>query len=97
MIAPCVNILQQLAQNFKQMLGTDLGTAHHPVDLSVDIPDLMESLEHHEVYVFKQGRYLDKDDTPVVDIVSSGLNSLVSGHANPLTDYNVAFVCLQTH
>lgn len=52
MIAPCVNILRQLAQNYKQMLGTDIGTAHHPMDLLYNIPDLMDSLKEHEVYSY---------------------------------------------
>jgi hypothetical protein len=79
------------------MFPIDLGTAHHLMDLSVDLPDLMESLEHHEVYTFKRGHYLDKDDNPVVDIILSGLNSLIAGHTNPLADYNLAFIHLQTH
>lgn len=77
------------------MLGTDLGTAHHPMDLSVDIPDLMESLSDNEVYIFKNGRHLDDDDEPVVDIISSGLADLLSGKASPLSDYNKAFTQLQ--
>lgn len=95
MIAPCVNILRQLAQNFKQMLGTDIGTAHHPMDLSYDIPDLMDSLKEHEVYSYKKGRYLDEDDPPVQDILSVGLEELIAGRKNPLTDYNTAFCRLQ--
>lgn len=95
MIAPCVNILRDLGRNFKQMLGTDLGTAHHPMDLSVDLPDLMESLDDHEVYIFKKGRYLDDDDLPVADIISVGFDNLISTKASPLNDYNKAFLSLQ--
>lgn len=95
MIAPCVEILRELARNFKQILGTDIGTKHHAMDLSVDIPDLMESLDHHEVYVFKKGRQLDPDDPPVKDAVSVGLDDLISGKSNPLNDYNTAFRNLQ--
>ncbi|KAF8952571.1 hypothetical protein BDZ97DRAFT_1603354, partial [Flammula alnicola] len=95
MIAPCVNILRDLGRNFKQMLGTDLGTAHHPMDLSVDLPDLMQSLEDQEVYVFKNGRYLDEDDVPVTDIISAGLNELLNGRLSPLNEYNTAFRRLQ--
>lgn len=95
MIAPCVNVLRQLALNFKQMLGTDMGTAHHPMDLTCDLPDLMDSLEEHEVYMYKKGRYLDDDDMPVRDTISVGLNELISGRSNPLTDYNQAFSRLQ--
>lgn len=95
MIAPCVNVLRQLGRNFKQMLGSDLGTAHHPMDLSVDLPDLMESLDDHEVYTFKKGRHLDNDDLPVPDIISVGLNELHSGKLSPLKDYNMAFQRLQ--
>ncbi|KDR71311.1 hypothetical protein GALMADRAFT_39882, partial [Galerina marginata CBS 339.88] len=95
MIAPCVHILRDLGRNFKQMLGTDLGTAHHPMDLSVDLPDLMQSLDDHEVYVVKNGRYLDDDDLPVPNIISSGLIDLLDGKKSPLNDYNTAFVRLQ--
>ncbi|KAF8056881.1 hypothetical protein FPV67DRAFT_1430943 [Lyophyllum atratum] len=95
MIAPCVNILRQLARNFKQMLGTDLGTAHHPMDLTIDLPDLMESLDHHEVYCEKKGRYFDGDDTPVPNIISDGLHNLITGPTNPLSDYVKAFLRLQ--
>jgi len=72
-----------------------VGTAHHPMDLSVDLPDLMQSLEDHEVYVFKKGRSLDDDDLPVPDIISSGLNELLNGKSSPLNDYNTAFIRLQ--
>ncbi|KAF8972750.1 hypothetical protein BDZ97DRAFT_854933 [Flammula alnicola] len=96
MIAPCVNILRDLGRNFKKMLGTDIGTAHHPMDLSVDLPDLMESLEEHEVYMFKNGRYLDEDDLPATDIISAGLNDLLNGKTSPLNEYNAAFTRLQT-
>lgn len=77
------------------MLGTDLGTAHHPMNLSVDLPDLMESLDDYEVYVRKPGRYLDDDDMPVTNITSSGLNDLLNGKSSPLNDYNTAFIRLQ--
>ncbi|KAF8950660.1 hypothetical protein BDZ97DRAFT_1933630 [Flammula alnicola] len=77
------------------MLGTDVGTAHHPMNLSVDLPDLMESLDHHEVYVYKKGRYLDKNDTPVTDIISAGLTDLLNGKTSPLNEYNTAFRRLQ--
>lgn len=95
MIAPSVNVLRQLVHNFKQMLGSDISTAHHPMDLTYDLPDLMESLDHHEVYVYKKGHYLDEDDLPVEDVVSTGLHDLVKGSGNPLSDYNTAFLHLQ--
>jgi hypothetical protein len=95
MIALCVNILRDLGRNFKKMLGTDLGTTHHPMDLSVDLPDLMESLDKYEVYVSKRGRYLDDDDIPVPNIISSGLSELVNSKSSPLNDYNTAFIRLQ--
>ncbi|CAA7268668.1 unnamed protein product [Cyclocybe aegerita] len=95
MVAPCVEILRQLACGFKQMLGSDLGTAHHPMDLSHDLPDLMDSLEDHEVYIYKKGRYLDEDDAPAVDIISSGLKDLLKGKESPLVNYNDAFHHLQ--
>ncbi|KAF8153776.1 hypothetical protein B0H34DRAFT_753214 [Crassisporium funariophilum] len=95
MIAPCVEVLRDLARNFKMMLGSDIGTAHHTMDLSVDIPDLMSSLHDHEVYEHKRGRKLDLDDLPVPDIVSTGCNSLFSGKTSPLKDYNTTFQNLQ--
>ncbi|CAA7269639.1 unnamed protein product [Cyclocybe aegerita] len=79
MVAPCVEILRQLARGFKQMLGSDLGTAHHPMDLSHDLPDLMDN----------------EDDAPAVDIISSGLKDLLKGKESPLVNYNDAFHHLQ--
>ncbi|KAF8074686.1 hypothetical protein FPV67DRAFT_1474575 [Lyophyllum atratum] len=95
MIAPCVNILRQLAQNFKKMLGTNLGTDHHPMDLSLDIPDIMDSLDEYEVYEYKKGRYLDDDDPPAPDVTTTGLTDLISGPNSPLSDYRKAFNHLQ--
>lgn len=97
MIAPCVDVLRQLSRNFKQMLGSDVGTAHHPPDLSIDIPDLMASLEEHEVYCFKKGRSLDDDDLPVPDVVTVGFDALLSGRSSPLKEYNATFTNLQSH
>jgi hypothetical protein len=96
MIAPCVDILRRLARHFKQMLGTDLGTAHQAMDLSHDLPDLMASLEDHEVYIYKHSRRLDEDDPPTKDIITAGLVELISGKTSPLIDYNLAFKALQS-
>ena len=65
------------------------------MDLSCDLPDLMDSLTDYEVYIYKKGWYLDDDDFPVTDIISHGLNELITGRTNPLTDYNTAFANLQ--
>lgn len=78
------------------MLGADIGTAHHPMNLSVDIPDLMASLDDHEVYSYKKGRYLDEDDNIVQDIITTGLNDLITGTSSPLNEYNKAFAQLQS-
>jgi hypothetical protein len=76
------------------MFRTDLGTAHHPMDLSCNLPDLMDSLTDY-VYICKKGQYLDDNDFPVTDVISHGLNELITGQTNPLTDYNTAFTNLQ--
>lgn len=96
MVAPCVEVLQQLAQDFKNMLGADIGTAHHPMNLSVDIPDLMANLDDHEVYSYKKGRYLNEDDNIVQDIITTGFNDLITGISSPLNKYNKAFAQLQS-
>ena len=68
------------------MLGSDIGSAHHPPDLSVDIPDLMASLK--------------VDDPPVSDAVSVGFDALLSGRSQAtsslLKEYNTAFINLQS-
>jgi hypothetical protein len=94
MIAPCVEVLRHLAKTMNSLLGTDTGTRHEPVDLSHDIPELMASLDNHDVYRMK-GRKLDDDDEPVVDVVTAGLQSLTDNSSNPLDEFNKAFTNLQ--
>lgn len=77
----------------KKVLGTDLGTRHAPVDLTIDIKVLMHSLKDHQVYEKVSGRILDKDDKPVTDVVAEGFRSLSQGTA--LNDYNHTFTKLQ--
>jgi hypothetical protein len=54
----------------------------------------MASLKGHKVYE-NLGRVLDKDDPPVVDVITSGLKQLTEAVANPLNQYNQAFKQLQ--
>lgn len=56
----------------------------------------MESLDENKVYRIEKGRVLDDDDEPVKDVVAVGLQNLVEGNKNPLSDYNEAFRNLQT-
>ena len=39
---------------------------------------------------------LDDDDEPIKDVIAAGLQSLVEGNKNPLSEYNEAFRNLQT-
>lgn len=79
------------------ILGTDLGTQHEPADLSQDIPELMRSLDDHNVYRRQNMRALDEDDLPVPDIVTGGLQSLTDSSSNPLDEFNRVFTNLQSH
>jgi hypothetical protein len=90
MVAPCVQVLRHLATTMKYQLGVDQGTKHEPADLSRDIATLMASLKDYKVYE-NLGRVLDKDDSPVIDVITSGLKQLTEAIANPLNQYNQAF------
>lgn len=90
-----MDILRRLAKNFNNVLGADQGTRHAPPDLTEDIRTLMESLDENKVYRVQEGRILDKDDPPIKDIISIGLQNLTDGAKNPLNDYNEAFRRLQ--
>lgn len=95
MIAPCVDILRHLTRLMNGVLGSEQGTLHAPVDLTVDIPILMKSLKEHNVYIV-QGRVLNPDDgSAVPDVVSVGLQNLTDSSRSPLVDYNKAFLDLQ--
>ena len=55
----------------------------------------MESLDENNVYRIKKGRVLDEDDEPIKDVIAVGLQNLVEGNKNPLSEYNEAFWNLQ--
>ena len=48
----------------------------------------MESLDENNVYRIKKGRVLDEDDEPIKDVIAVGLQNLVEGNKNPLSEYN---------
>ena len=95
LLAPCVDVLRQLSKNFNDILGADQGTRHAPANLNEDITTLMESLDENNVYRIKKGRVLDEDDEPIKDVIAVGLQNLVEGNKNPLSEYNEAFRNLQ--
>ncbi|KDQ51992.1 hypothetical protein JAAARDRAFT_62157 [Jaapia argillacea MUCL 33604] len=96
MIAPCITLLRDLAHKMHALLGDDQGTKHEPMDLTRDIPILMISLKDHAVYVKKDGQtFEDPLDKPVVDAMTSGIESLVNGNTSPLLEYNKSFQYLQ--
>jgi len=39
----------------------------------------MDSLTDYEVYIYKKGQYPDDNDFPLTDIISHGLNELITG------------------
>lgn len=69
MISPCVNLLRHLTNAMNGVLGSKQGTRHAFPDTSHDIAALMDSLAHHEVYKFKEGRALDEDDFIIKDVI----------------------------
>jgi hypothetical protein len=93
-IAPCIEVLRNIAREFNDILGSDVGTRHAPPNLSNDIATLMESLEENNVYRVQKGRMLE-DDQAVKDVVETGLQILIEGEKNPLHEYNNAFQRLQ--
>ena len=94
-MAPCIDVLRQLSKNFNDILGADQGTRHAPANLTEDITTLIESLDENKVYRIEKGRVLDDDDEPIKDVIAFGLQNLVEGKKNPLSDYNEAFRNLQ--
>ncbi|KAL1707086.1 hypothetical protein EV121DRAFT_199968 [Schizophyllum commune] len=95
-VAPCANVLRQLAKTMNNVLGAQSqGTRHAPADLSTDISELMKSLDEHDVYRLSRGRVLDDDDAPAKDVVSIGLQMLTDSATSPLDEYNTAFTRLQ--
>jgi hypothetical protein len=55
----------------------------------------MESLDENNVYRIQRGRVLDEDDETIKDVITVGLQNLIEGNKNPLSDYNEAFRYLQ--
>lgn len=94
-IAPCIDILRQLANQLNRDIGSYQGTSHRAADLMKDIDILMESLQKYGVYNMTLGRVLDEDDAPAVDVISKGLELLTHGASSPLKDFNEAFKTLQ--
>jgi hypothetical protein len=91
MIAPCVNILRELATTMNGILGSDQGSKHAAPDLSDDIESLMNNLDEYHVYD-KLGRtFSDSEDSETKDVVAEGLKAL----SKPLAAYNKAFAILQ--
>ncbi|KAH7906597.1 hypothetical protein BJ138DRAFT_1162281 [Hygrophoropsis aurantiaca] len=94
-IAPCVDILRQLATNINGALGSKQGNRHSAPDLTEDIDELMGSLSHHNVYKKELGRTFDDGELPTVDVVETGFTSLSWGVNSPLNEYNNDFKTLQ--
>ncbi|KAE9387375.1 hypothetical protein BT96DRAFT_1080381 [Gymnopus androsaceus JB14] len=94
-IGPCVQALRHITAMMKHALGVDIGTNHSSPDLQNDIAELMQSLDEHNVYRIIPGRVTDEDDPPVPDVISVGLQALTDSTANPLNEYNKAFIRLQ--
>ena len=56
---------------------------------------LLDSLVEHEIYNVKQGQVLDPQDSPVPDVLSTGLAALSHGNStNLLAEFNMQFDCL---
>ncbi|KAK0437645.1 hypothetical protein EV421DRAFT_1973700 [Armillaria borealis] len=95
MIAPCVGILRDLAAAMRETLGTDIGVRHAPVNLSVDIPILMQNLTEFEVYKIRGHQFEPEDGAMVPNVITAGIHALSSGTDNPLDEYNKSFLHLQ--
>lgn len=73
-------------------LGSRQGSKHSIPDLRRDINTLMDSLKEHEVYVVKNGRTVDSQDSPVPDVLTAGLAALGHGSTtNPIAEFNAQF------
>ncbi|KAH7918344.1 hypothetical protein BV22DRAFT_1075903 [Leucogyrophana mollusca] len=94
-IAPCVDILRQLATNISGALGSKQGNRHAAPDLTEDIDELMGSLSHHNVYKKELGRAFDDGDLPTADVVEAGFMALSWGMNSALNEYNNDFKTLQ--
>lgn len=100
LVSPCIDVLCRLSMKLNVELGSRQGSKHSVPDLQKDINVVMDVLKEHEVYTVKLGRGLDANDTPVPDIVSSGLSALSHGtttNNNPLAEFNAQYNCLREH
>ncbi|KAK0200380.1 hypothetical protein DFS33DRAFT_1361127 [Desarmillaria ectypa] len=88
----CVGILRDLATTMRESLGTDIGVRHAPVNVSIDIPILMQSLTEFEVYKI-QGRQFEPVDG--TNVITAGIHALSSSSDNSLDEYNEPFLQLQ--
>ncbi|EIW73975.1 hypothetical protein CONPUDRAFT_68089 [Coniophora puteana RWD-64-598 SS2] len=95
-IAPCVDVLRKLATNIHAAIGAKQGTRHAIPNLSADIKVLMDSLALHQVYQIRDGRTFSSEESPPVDVVSAGTESLAFGTTNPLYQFNEHQRRLQT-
>ncbi|TFY76426.1 hypothetical protein EWM64_g7587 [Hericium alpestre] len=94
-IAPCIQILRDLANEVNSTLGANQGNRHASLDLTDDIDELMGSLRHHSVYNMTLGRVFASDDKPAADVVAEGFTSLSWGSSSPLVQFNETFLRLQ--
>ncbi|KIJ59407.1 hypothetical protein HYDPIDRAFT_162408 [Hydnomerulius pinastri MD-312] len=94
-IAPCVEILRNLAADINATLGAKQGNRHATPDLTEDIDELMGSLTHNKVYEIEHGRIFDEGDSPAVDCIATGFTSLTWGISSPLREFNATFWTLQ--
>ncbi|EDR07713.1 uncharacterized protein LACBIDRAFT_327646 [Laccaria bicolor S238N-H82] len=96
LISPCIDVLWRLAKKIHSELGSQLGSKHTIPNLHKDIQTLMDALNEHEVYVVKEGRVLDANNTPVPNVISTGLAALAHGNAtNPLAEFNAQYNSLR--
>ncbi|EDR00314.1 uncharacterized protein LACBIDRAFT_314453 [Laccaria bicolor S238N-H82] len=92
LVSLCIDVLRRVAKKIHSELGSQLGSKHTIPDLHKDIQTLMDALNEHEVYVVKDGRVLDANDTPVPNVISTGLVALAHGNAtNPLAEFNAQY------
>ena len=92
MIAPCVDVLCHLSS---KLLGSDQDTTHEPTNLAEDIADLMVSLDGHNVYTLNKGHWLNNDDLPVTNIITTELQILADTNKGLINNYNKTFCQLQ--
>lgn len=95
MITPCIADLRRLATHVHSTLGVYQGVTHAVPDISRDLDTLMDSLKLHGVYAIQNGRKIDDDDKPVVDVMTAGANTLMHGDSTPLAAFNNAFNALR--